>query len=58
MPHPTTEFRVPKLEEGRNYMFRVKAENIHGQSTPLVTEDATTAKNPFSKQNITAITSD
>lgn len=49
MPGDTNEFRVPKLKEGHNYMFRVKAENRHGQSSALVTQDAVKAENPFSK---------
>lgn len=52
MPGNTTEMRVPKLKEGHDYMFRVKAENIHGQSPALVTEEATKAKNPFSKSSL------
>ena len=49
VPGQTTEFRVPKLKEGHNYMFRVKAENVHGQSSALVTQDAVKAENPFSE---------
>ena len=49
VPANTTEFRVPKLKEGHDYMFRVKAENRHGESSALVTEESTKAKNPFSK---------
>ena len=49
VPGNTTELKVPKLKEGHDYMFRVKAENIHGQSPALVTEEAIKAKNPFSK---------
>lgn len=36
-------------------MFRVKAENIHGQSKPLVTQDSTKAVNPFSKSAESAL---
>ncbi|XP_067934437.1 twitchin-like [Watersipora subatra] len=47
VPGNTTELKIPKLKEGHDYMFRVKAENIHGQSPALVTEDSIKAKNPF-----------
>lgn len=48
------ECDVTGLNEGKDYMFRVKAVNSEGESEPLVTESATTAKNPFG----TIITSD
>lgn len=43
------ECDVTGLNEGKDYMFRVKAVNSEGESEPLVTEGATTAKNPFGK---------
>lgn len=36
-----------KLTEGKEYMFRVKAANVVGESEPLDTEKPTLAKNPF-----------
>jgi len=42
-----TEFRVPKLKEGEDYKFRVRAENDQGQSDPLDSDKATKVKNPF-----------
>ena len=41
------EFRVPKLKEGEDYKFRVRAENDQGQSEPLDSDKATKVKNPF-----------
>jgi len=41
------EFRVPKLKEGEDYKFRVRAENDQGQSEPLDSDKATRVKNPF-----------
>ncbi|XP_041366543.1 twitchin-like isoform X3 [Gigantopelta aegis] len=38
---------VPKLTEGNEYKFRVIAENKNGESEPLETEKAVTAKKPF-----------
>ena len=49
IPADATEFVVPKLQEGEEYKFRVKAENAEGASEPLETESATGIKNPFSK---------
>ena len=43
------EFRVPKLKEGEDYKFRVRAENDQGQSDPLDSDRATKVKNPFGK---------
>jgi hypothetical protein len=40
--------QVRGLEEGKAYEFRVIAENLHGQSEPLVTNEAVVAKWPFS----------
>jgi len=42
-----TEFRVPKLKEGEDYKFRVRAENDQGLGEPLDSDKATKAKNPF-----------
>lgn len=45
----TPEADVTGLNEGKDYLFRVKAVNPEGESEPLVTEQATTAKNPYGK---------
>lgn len=42
-----TSITVPKLQEGHEYEFRVKAENIFGISEPLVTDHPVLAKDPF-----------
>ena len=42
-----TKCKVPKLQEGHQYKFRVIAENKNGDSEPLETESPVTAKNPF-----------
>jgi len=51
LTHPVgpdvNEFRVPKLKEGEDYKFRVRAENDQGQSEPLDSDKATKVKNPF-----------
>jgi hypothetical protein len=39
--------QVKGLEEGKEYEFRVAAENLHGQSDPLLTAEPVTAKWPF-----------
>jgi len=41
------DFRVPKLKEGEDYKFRVRAENDQDQSKPLDSDKATRVKNPF-----------
>ena len=41
------ELDVKGLKEGHDYKFRVKAVNSQGESEPLVTDNATHAKNPF-----------
>ncbi|XP_067930808.1 twitchin-like [Watersipora subatra] len=46
--YPTTSFTVPKLKKGSSYEFRVFAENVHGDSEPLVSDGPVTAENPFS----------
>ncbi|KAI5639981.1 immunoglobulin i-set domain-containing protein [Phthorimaea operculella] len=43
----TPEADVTGLNEGKDYLFRVKAVNPEGESEPLVTDTATTAKNPY-----------
>lgn len=42
-----TSITIPKLKEGREYEFRVLAENQNGLSEPLVTTEPVLAKNPF-----------
>lgn len=42
-----TKCKVPKLQEGHQYKFRIIAENKNGDSEPLETESPVTAKNPF-----------
>jgi len=49
VPPNVTEFKIPKLKEGEDYKFRVRAENDHGLSEPLDSERATRIKNPFGK---------
>jgi predicted phage tail protein len=41
--------KVGKLREGHQYKFRVKAVNKQGESQPLTTTDAITAKDPYEK---------
>lgn len=43
---PNTTYTVRNLEEGKQYKFRVRAENIYGISEPLEGKPVT-AKNPF-----------
>lgn len=45
------EFEVKGLQEGHDYQFRVKAVNEEGESEPLETDKATTAKNPFGESS-------
>ncbi len=40
---------VKHLDEGKSYKFRVKAENIHGESDPLETKTHIVVKPPYSK---------
>lgn len=40
---------VPGLQEGKEYMFRVKAVNDEGESEPLETDHAILAKDPYGK---------
>lgn len=44
-----TSMRVDHLQEGHDYNFRVRAVNKQGESAPLTTFEAITAKDPFSK---------
>ncbi|XP_065089533.1 twitchin isoform X14 [Ochlerotatus camptorhynchus] len=41
------EADVSGLQEGKDYMFRVKAVNSEGESEPLETDTSTRAKNPY-----------
>ncbi|XP_058812495.1 twitchin isoform X5 [Topomyia yanbarensis] len=41
------EADVTGLQEGKDYMFRVKAVNSEGESEPLETETSVRAKNPY-----------
>ena len=43
----TPNMDVTGLNEGKDYMFRVKAVNSEGESEPLETEGSITAKNPY-----------
>lgn len=43
----TPEMDVTGLNEGKEYLFRVKAVNSEGESEPLETESPIVAKNPF-----------
>lgn len=43
---PNTSFTVRGLNEGKRYVFRVKAENMYGVSEPLEGSPVT-AKSPF-----------
>ena len=49
IPPEAKECKVPKLKEGEDYKFRIRAENDLGASEPLETEKAHKAKNPFSE---------
>ena len=42
-----TSHTVPDLTEGKKYKFRVKAENIYGQSEPVELSKSVLAKNPY-----------
>ena len=44
-----TEATIQNLEQGQDYEFRVMAVNDQGESEPLVTDKAITAKHPFGK---------
>ena len=43
---PTTTYTVRNLDEGKQYRFRVRAENMYGVSDPLEGKPVY-AKNPF-----------
>ncbi len=40
---------VKRLDSGKKYKFRVKAENIYGVGEPLETDRPVLAKDPFGK---------
>lgn len=44
-----TSIRADNLIEGHDYNFRVRAVNKQGESQPLTTQQAITAKDPYSK---------
>lgn len=44
-----TSHKVPNLQEGKKYKFRVRAENMYGLGDPLETDKPVLAKNPFGK---------
>ncbi|XP_067613922.1 twitchin isoform X10 [Eurosta solidaginis] len=46
---PDTQIRADNLIEDHDYSFRVRAVNKLGDSLPLITTQAVTAKNPFSR---------
>ena len=46
-PGDVTNIPAKGLEEGHEYMFRVKAVNEEGESEPLVADKAIKAKNAF-----------
>ena len=46
-PGDVTNFQAKPLEEGHEYLFRVKAVNDEGESEPLVADKAIKAKDPF-----------
>jgi len=48
----STNFRVRNLDKGRNYEFRVMAENQYGVSDPLCITEAVTAKNAVGRLRI------
>ena len=49
-----TSHVVKGLENGKNYKFRVKAENVYGVGTPLE-GDKITAKNPFGELELLVV---
>lgn len=51
----TPEADVTGLNEGKDYLFRVKAVNPEGESEALVTDTATTAKNPYGEFDLLLI---
>lgn len=51
----TRSFRVTRLHEGCDYMFRVSAENRVGLSQPAITERPVTVKLPFGESAVAAV---
>lgn len=49
VPADTTTFKVDKLIEGNEYMFRVTAVNDEGDSQPLESVDSVKPLKPASK---------
>jgi len=49
----TMSFRVTRLHEGCDYLFRVSAENRVGLGPPAITEQPVTVKLPFGKSEFT-----
>jgi len=47
--YPVNSLTIPKLKKGAGYEFRVVAENVQGDSEPLLTTDPVIAENPFSE---------
>ena len=43
------EITVTKLNEGKQYLFKVSAENKYGVSEPAITTEPALAKNPYSE---------
>ena len=52
-----TTYEVLNLDEGHEYLFRVKAENEFGQSEPIETETSVLATHPYSKLFLCVCTS-
>jgi hypothetical protein len=50
-----TEATARNLDQGQEYEFRVMAVNEHGESDPLVTEQAIKAKHPFGEAVISFV---
>ena len=48
-----THALVPRLQEGTEYEFRVRAQNLQGVSDPLTTDKPVVAKNSFGKLFVT-----
>jgi len=47
--YPVNSLTIPKLKKGAGYEFRVVAENVQGDSEPLLTTEPVIAENPFSE---------
>lgn len=52
---PGTHCPVKNLDVGKQYEFRVVAENQYGVSEPLTTTEPITAKHPFGEKLYTCI---